>query len=162
MKLYEVDQTLERLLPLDGERFVDPETGEILTMEAIDELEMERDKKISGCCSHYKNLKSDYAQVDELIKKLTAKRNSIKKSMDWMKSYIDTSLKGEKFKDVYHSIYYSKSTSLEVDQDKLMSMDEAYKTVTVEPNTTAIKEALNEGLEIDGCALVTKSNIVIR
>ena len=162
MKLYEVDQTLERLLPLDGERFVDPETGEILTMEAIDDLEMERDKKISGCCSHYKNLKSDYTQVDELIKKLTAKRDSIKKSMDWMKSYIDTSLKGEKFKDVYHSIYYSKSTSLEVDQDKLMNMDEAYKTVTVKPNATAIKEALNEGLEIDGCVLVTKSNIVIR
>ena len=162
MKLYEVDQTLERLLPLDGERFVDPETGEILTMEAIDELEMERDKKIAGCCAHYKNLKSDFAQVDELIKKLTAKRDSLKRSMDWMKTYLNTSLKGEKFKDVYHSIYYSKSTSLEVDENKLIDMDDAYKTVTVKANTTAIKEALNGGAVIDGCALVTKSNIVIR
>ena len=96
------------------------------------------------------------------IKKLTAKRDSLKRSMDWMKSYLNTSLKGEKFKDVYHSIYYSKSTSLEVDENKLIDMDEAYKTVTVKANTTAIKEALNGGAVIDGCALVTKSNIVIR
>lgn len=161
MKLYEIDGQLERLLPYDGERFVDPETGEILTMDAVEELEMDRDKKIDGCCAHYKNLKSDYEQLDEVIKRLTAKRNRVKRSMEWMKEYLNMSLKGEKFKNAYHSVYYQKRTSLEVDESKLIDMSDAYKTITYKPDTTAIKQALDEGIEIDGCNLVTKSSIVI-
>ena len=41
MKLYEIDQQLERLLELDTERMVDTETGEILTAEDIDKLQMD-------------------------------------------------------------------------------------------------------------------------
>ena len=44
---------------------------------------MERDKKISGCCSHYKNLKSDYAQVDELIKKENQKVRAYESNDKW-------------------------------------------------------------------------------
>lgn len=161
MKLYEIDGTLERLLPYDGERFVDPETGEILTMDAVEDLEMDREKKIDGCCAHYKNLKSDYEQLKETIDRLVAKQKSIKRSMDWMKQYLDMSLKGEKFKNAYHSVYYKKSTSVEVDESKLISMDDVYKKVVTTADKTAIKKALDEGVEIDGCNLVTKSSIVI-
>ena len=53
MKLYEMNQQLERLLELDTERMVDTETGEILTAEDIDQLKIDRVEKIEGCLVVY-------------------------------------------------------------------------------------------------------------
>jgi hypothetical protein len=41
-------------------------------------------------------------------------------------------------------------------------LPDEYKKVTVEANKTAIADALKKGIQIDGCALVKKSNIQIK
>ena len=65
MKLYEINQQLERLLELDTERMVDTETGEILTAEDIDQLKMDRVEKIEGCLVVYKNKMAETAASEE-------------------------------------------------------------------------------------------------
>ena len=69
MKLYEINQQLERLLELDTERMVDTETGEILTAEDIDQLKMDRVEKIEGCLVVYKNKMAETAAIEEEIKR---------------------------------------------------------------------------------------------
>lgn len=78
MKLYEINQQLERLLELDTERMVDTETGEILTAEDIDQLKMDRVEKIEGCLVVYKNKMAETAAIEEEIKRLTERKATLK------------------------------------------------------------------------------------
>ena len=56
MKLFDIDERLAACVKLDESRVVDTESGEIIDLEAIAALEMERDKKIENLGCWYKNL----------------------------------------------------------------------------------------------------------
>ena len=88
MKLYEINQQLERLLELDTERMVDTETGEILTAEDIDQLKMDRVEKIEGCLVVYKNKMAETAAIEEEIKRLTERKATLKNKAQWLKGYV--------------------------------------------------------------------------
>ena len=57
-----------------------------------------------------------------------------------------------------------KSTSVDVLDDMVNQLPKEYKTikVTESPNKTAIKKALQEGVEIDGCRLIENENLTIK
>ena len=55
MRLYEINEQLERLLDIGDGRMVDEETGELFDQEALEALEMEREEKIDGCLFFIKN-----------------------------------------------------------------------------------------------------------
>lgn len=57
-----------------------------------------------------------------------------------------------------------KSTSVEVDLEMVNQLPNEYKTikVTESANKTAIKKALQDGFEIDGCELVENINLSIK
>ena len=57
-----------------------------------------------------------------------------------------------------------KSTSVEVQDDMVNSLPKEYKTVKVTEtaNKTAIKKALEEGIEINGCKLMYNENLSIK
>ena len=57
-----------------------------------------------------------------------------------------------------------KSTSVEVQEDMINSLPREYKTVKVTEtaNKTAIKKALEEGIEINGCKLMHNDNLSIK
>lgn len=93
MKLYEIDQQLERLMELDTDRMVDPETGEILTDEDIDELQMDRVAKIEGCLLGYKNKVAEAAAIDEEIKRLTVRKKAAAHTAEWLKTMCRTALR---------------------------------------------------------------------
>ena len=57
-----------------------------------------------------------------------------------------------------------KSTSVNVQDDMVNQLPKEYKTikVTESPNKTAIKKALQSGIEIDGCRLIENENLSIK
>lgn len=57
-----------------------------------------------------------------------------------------------------------KSTSVFILDDMVNQLPSEYKTikVTEAPNKDAIKKALQEGIKIDGCELVTNENLAIK
>ena len=57
-----------------------------------------------------------------------------------------------------------KSTSVNVQEDMVNQLPNEYKTikVTESANKTAIKKALQEGVEIDGCRLIENENLSIK
>lgn len=142
---------------------VDTETGDILDVEKLEALEMERDAKISNIACWVKELRSDAAAIkaekDALDKRMKAKDNLA----DRLSSYLENFLNGAKFEDSRCAISYRKSESTEIAEDlDLNTLPDDCKKITVTANKTAIKAALKSGVVIDGCALVVKNNIQIK
>lgn len=163
MKLYEIDQQLERLLELDTERMVDTETGEILTAEDIDQLQMDRAEKIEGCLVVYKNKSAEAAALDEEIKQLTARKKAVTSKMAWLKSYVQNSLAGETFSTTRAIVKYSKSKSVEVSCPASELPSDWCRTVTtISPDKVALKKALEAGEKITGVELIEHINMQIK
>jgi len=142
---------------------VDQETGDIVDIEKLEALEMERDTKISNIACWIKDLKAEAeaikAEKQNLDKRLKADTNKAEQ----LKTYLDGYLNGAKFKDARCAISYRKSISTEIAEDlDLNTLPDGCKTIKVEANKTAIKEALQNGEVINGCKLVEKSNIQIK
>ena len=162
MSLYEIDRQLERLLMLESGNLVDTETGEILTKEAVDELQMEREAKIENCLLFVKNMNAEAAMLKAEIDNLTARMKACKNKADWCKEYVANELAGEKFKTSKVSVTYRKSEAVEL-QGLIIDVPNQYLTFKeAELNKTAIKAALKAGEEVPGCVLVERQNIVIK
>lgn len=161
MKLYEIDQQLERLLELDTERMVDTETGEILTAEDIDKLHMDRAAKLEGCMLGYKNKTAEAAAIDEEIKKLTARKKAATTKAEWLKNYVQNSLAGEAFSTPRATVKYSKSKSVEV-TCPASELPPDWCRITVAPDKVALKKALEDGEKITGVQLVENLNMQIK
>lgn len=155
MNLYQIEDAI-----LDC---VDQETGDIVDIEKLEALEMERDTKISNIACWIKDLKAEAeaikAEKQNLDKRLKADTNKAEQ----LENYLDGYLNGAKFKDARCAISYRKSISTEIAEDlDLNTLPDECKTIEVKANKTAIKEALQNGEVINGCKLIEKSNIQIK
>jgi hypothetical protein len=153
MKLFEINEELENL--------IDFSTGEITDIEAFENLKMERQDKLQNIALLYKNCKSDFKQLDELVKEYTARRNSCKNTMEWAKATLETELKGEKLTDEKKrfTTYYHSSTSTKTNMEIL---PDEWKKTTVTPMTKEIGEALKRGEKIEGAWLEENQSLVIK
>lgn len=161
MKLYEINAQLARLVELDTERLVDTETGEILTIEALEQLQMDRAEKIEGCLLVIKNKTAEAEAIDMEIKRLSERKKALENKVKWIREYVGYSLNGEKFSTARVAVSYRKSESVEITcaTDEL---PEEFRKITYTPDKTNLKKALKDGAEIPGVQLVTKNNMQIK
>ena len=162
MRLYEIRSELENLLMLSDEKFINGETGEILTAEMVDELQMEYEAKIENCLLFVKNMTAEAEMIKAEIDNLTARMKACKNKAEWCKNYVANALAGEKFKTAKVSVTYRKSEAVEL-QGLIIDVPNQYlKFKEAELDKTAVKKALKAGEEVPGCVLVERSNIVIK
>lgn len=145
--------------------------GEIteVNQSLISELEFrikglltESKEKVTNYCSFLDSLDVEAAYCEQKIKEVQQYVKRLKSTQDWLlstaKVVIDAS--GEPLAGNFgNKISLRKSTSVEVicDPD---SLPEGFKRVkiTVEADKTALKDAIKNGLVIDGVSLVEKSS----
>ena len=162
MNLFEIDDAIQRCVKLEsGDGFVDTETGELIDTEALDELVMERDKKIRNIACWIRNLESDENALAEQIKLFTARKTACKNKWESLKSYLAAFLHGSKWQNEEVKISWRKSESVEVSNVKELP-EEYLKYKDPEPDKVKLKADLKAGAEIDGAFLVTKENIQIK
>ena len=155
MNLYEIEDAILEC--------VDTETGDILDIDKLEALEMERDAKISNLACWVKELRADAAAIKAEKKVLEGRMVAKNNLADRISNYLKNFLNGAKFEDSRCAISHRASTSVEIAEDLDLSMlPDEYKKITIEANKTAIGDALKKGIQIDGCALVKKSNIQIK
>lgn len=155
MNLYDIESAILEC--------VDQETGDIIDIERLEALEIERDKKISNIACWIKDLKAEAEAIKKEKQALDARQKASENKAEQLKSYLAGFLGGAKYKDSRVSISYRSSVSTEIDEGlDLNTLPDEFKKITVEPSKTAIKEALQNGQTIEGCRLVEKSNIQIR
>ena len=162
MNLFEIDEQLQRCIKLEAsDNFVDTETGEIIDVAAIEQLEMDRDKKIRNIACWIRNLEADEKALADQIKTFTARKNAAKNKRESLKSYLANFLNGAKWQNSEVAISWRKSESVEVEEGAAIP-EQYLRYKEPEINKAAIKADLKAGASIYGCQLVTKNNIQIK
>lgn len=153
MNLYEIDNAITAC--------VDEETGEIIDLEKLNELLMERDTKIEKVAFWIKNLdalaSSIKSERDALDKRMKLTENKTKSLREWLGNALD----GQKFETSRVAVSFRKSEMTEVDES-VLDKKWCKEKITYTPDKTAIKNAIKAGQTVDGARLVTRKNIQIK
>lgn len=150
--LYEIEQSI-----LDC---IDMETGEIIDKQRLDELNLDKERKLENVALWVKNLNSDIedykAEKQIFEKKIKATNDKI----EWLKNYLTNSLNGSKFKTARVSVSYRNSERVVVEDATQLPAT----FISFEPkiDKRSLKEALKNGEELAGAHLEQCSNIQIR
>lgn len=140
---------------------VDMETGEIIDMDKIQELQLAFDQKVEGIACWIKNLLSDAEAIKAEKNNLAEREKACKNKAESLKNYLQSALGGEKFKTAKVSISYRKSESVEV-SDNAKIPEEFLKYTDPTPDKTGLKNAIKSGQSFDGVTIVEKQNIQIK
>jgi len=162
MKLYEIDQQIQRCVKLEDEDgYVDTETGEVLDAEAMDALEMARDEKVENLMCWYKNLQAEAKAVGDEMKALAARKKRKENLAESVKGFLGRILDGKKFETAKGRISWRSSETV-VCNDMTMVPDDYLRYKDPELDKAKIKAAIKAGTDIPGCSLQAKNNVVIK
>ena len=163
MKLFDIDENLAACVKLDESRVVDTESGEIIDLEAIAALEMERDKKIENLGCWYKNLLAE-AEALKAQKNAFAEREKAKKAKaESLKGFLGRYLNGKKFETAKVAMSFRKSEAVEFDAKCIGDVPEEFlKFKDPELDKVAVKKAIKAGETVPGCELVARQNLQIK
>ena len=158
MKLYEIDEAI-----LDC---IDMETGEIIDAHKLSALQMERDAKIENVACWIKDLKAEAEAIKTEKQALAERQRVAENKAESLKRWLAYALDGEKFSTSKCAISFRKSESVEVTADGLNALmhghDELLKYKDPEPDKTAIKKAIKDGLNVEGVQLVQNISTIIK
>lgn len=140
---------------------VDMETGEIIDMDKLQELQMSFNDKVEGIALWIKNLLSDAEAIKAEKDKLAERQKVCENKAKNLKEYLNVFLEGQKFKTPRVSISYRKSKSVDVSDISLLD-NEYLKFKEPEADKTKLKKALEAGEIIEGATLIEKNNIQIK
>ena len=161
MTLYEIDMEILAC--------VDPESGEIIDFEKLEELQMQREEKIEKMALWYKNLLSDADALKAEKTALAEREAAARQKAESIKKWLTEALNGSKMSTPKVAVSFRRSESVEItDEVTFVGWAQAanrddlltYKEPT--PNKTAIKAALKTGENINGASIVEKNNIQIK
>lgn len=164
--LYEINQQVEQII-MDA---VDPETGELLyDIDAeLEKLHLNAETLLENQACFVKNLEAEAEALKAEEAKLAARRKrteslaaSRKQAIrDYMLSNGMGKLRSSR---IYASFMRSQAVEIPNLQAFLASAPPSLLRIKdPEPNKTAIKKAIQAGIEVVGAEIVTNNNLVIR
>ena len=101
MTLYEIDMDLQLAL-VEAEKHAAEHAGEIPeeTAQRLDELSMERERKLINIGRFLKNLRADIGALEHEETALASRRKALERKAEWLKGYASYHIKhGEKITD---------------------------------------------------------------
>ena len=167
--LYEIDANIIQLIETGfSMSCVDEETGEIDETRLatyLEALQLDRKTKIENIAMLVKDLEAQAVAIKEEEKKLKARREARERKAERLKEYIKSSmlLQGDqKFETARVSISFRKSKQVVVANPELLT--DEYITIKTEQvaNKTAIKQALEAGILVEGAMLEERKNLQIK
>lgn len=163
MKLFDIDERLAACVKLDESRVVDTESGEIIDLEAIAALEMERDKKIENLGCWYKNLLADAEALKAQKNAFAEREKAAKAKAESLKGFLGRYLNGKKFETAKVAMSFRKSEAVEFDAKCIGDIPEEFlKFKDPELDKVAVKKAIKAGETVPGCELVARQNLQIK
>ena len=158
MKLYEIDNAI-----LDC---IDLETGEVIDTERLDALQMERDAKIENVALWIKDLKAEAEAIKAEKMALAERQRVAENKAESLKNWLAYALDGQKFSTAKCAVSFRKTEKVEISDVGMIRLmkehDELLTYKDPEPNKTAIKQALKDGLSVDGVRLECNTSVIIR
>ena len=160
-KLYEIESDLANIIEIGADRYVDGESGEIISKEDFDALQMEWHDKIEGIALGYKNEDAEAKAIKEEIDKLTERMNRHKKKAEGYKNFLAMVLEGKKFETAKALVKPTKSKVCEWDGS--FEGLEKY-AIPQEPkfDKASARKDLLAGVKVPHCTLVEKTSVSIK
>ena len=160
--LYDIDQEILAC--------IDDETGEILDVEKLDSLQMEREAKLEGVALWVKDLSYEAQMIKEEADKLTARKKSLDNKITGLKNWLLYALAGEKLKTPRCNVYQTHSQKVVIDDEKalidmFMSSSFGEKFLRMkdpEIDKNALKDSMKQGYEYEFAHLETTESVVIK
>lgn len=153
MNIYQIDEEIMSC--------VDEETGEIIDIDKLRDLQMQRDDKIESVGLWIKDLIAEADAIGKEVKALQARKKASENKAESLKKYLKDALAGEPFKTPRLSVTYRKSESVNI-LNQLYLDDKYLKISDPTVDKIAIKKDLKAGIAVAGAELVTNQNIQIR
>ena len=145
---------------------IDLETGEIIDIDRLNDLQLERDTKIENVACWIKELKAEAEAIKAEKQTLAERQRVAENKAESLKKWLAYALDGQKFKTSKCSISYRKSESVEVTEEGLNNLikehDELLTYKAPEPNKKAIKDAIKDGLNVEGVRLECNTSVIIK
>ena len=140
---------------------IDLKTGEIIDVERLHGLQMERRQKIRNIACWIKNLLADARAYEEEEKTFAARKTAAKNKADSLKQYLSDCLHGEKIQDREFSVGWRKSQRIHIDEGA--AIPAAYLIpVPDKVDRQGLKDALRQGVLLPGITLMEYNNIQIQ
>ena len=140
---------------------IDLKTGEIIDVERLHGLQMERWQKIRNIACWIKNLLADARAYEEEEKTFAARKTAAKNKADSLKQYLSDCLHGEKMQDKEFTIGWRKSQKIHIDEGA--AIPAAYLIpVPDKVDRQGLKDALRQGVLLPGITLMEYNNIQIQ
>lgn len=167
MNLYQIDRAIEELLEASFNFTVDEETGEVTFEDRsaeIEELQIERAKKLEAVALYIKNLDALAEDIKAEEKALAERRKAKEKKAEYLRQYLGNSLTVANepgFETAKVKVAFRKSEAVIVDEEKL---DKAFikETIKTAPDKTAIKKAIKAGQEVTGAYIEERKAVKIQ
>lgn len=144
------------------------ETGEIINQdEAIQELfndiKTDLDNKLDNSQYVIRQLLSDAEMLDNEVKRLNAKKSALENRADNLKKMMLSAIlasEQKSIKTLYHSFTTRKSESVNIINDNLIPRQ--YLAIKYEAKKADIKKAIKDGVEVEGCEIVSKDSLTVK
>lgn len=151
--IYELTDDYLRILEL----MEDPELDPQLLADTMEAVKGNYEEKIDGYAYCMQSVKDDIKTIDEAIKRLQSRKQTMENNARRMGEVVFQSMKATgnaKIKTAVHTVWIQKNPeSVVMDVDDWKSVPEEYlRQKDPEINKTAIKEALKAGADLSGIA----------
>lgn len=154
MNLYEWKRQIESSITMD------PDTGEINFDEAlVEELTNGFNDKVENICLWVKDMSADVVAIKSEETALAARRKTLEKKIESLKTYLSGALDGQKFSTPRCEIGWRKSTKVEIDESLL---PDQYWDIEYKASASRAKADLKAGKEVPGARLVENLNMSIK
>lgn len=161
MTFREIDQKMMEL--------VDPETGEILDIEAFDKLEMDYSRKVENMALWILDLNDEAENIANEIKRLQGKKTSAENKARSLKKYLQIVTGKSAFKSDKISISFRNNEVTEVDDEKAVidwaernGYDDVLSYTMPKINKTVIKKLLKDNVAVPAAHLEQNVSTIIK
>lgn len=161
MKLFEIDERLARCVKISDDTVVDTETGEVVDVEALQNLEMEREQKIENIGLWIKDLTANADAIKAEKNRLAEREKSARNKAESLKEFLTAYLGGKKFETAKVAIKFRNVESISV-PDVAALPEKYWRIKPPEADKTAIKNAIKAGEVVAGAELIKKQSISIK
>lgn len=163
--LYDIKGALANLIDLLENEDLTQEQMENLS-EVYTQMQGDFDQKIENTVKVIRNYESDVNAIDEEIKRLQAKKKSAQARADWLRNNIKMAmiaLDKNKVKTALCTVSLSdeKIAGVQI-TGNVDDLPKEFQKIKIEADKTALKNALMDGIEIDGVELYTNRTLTIR
>ena len=153
MNLYDIDAAILSC--------VDMETGEIVDAEKLDELNMEKSRKIRNIACWVKELNAEAEALKKQKDAFAAREKAAKNKAEGLKAYLSSYLDGKEAKGTEYQISFRASQATEITDEEVIPP--AYRIPQPDKlDKDGLLKALKGGAVIPGAQLIERKNIQIK